>query len=68
MRIIVPEPAIVRQEPPAEDHLTLERRRVLRDRRKNRRDRRGGVREGVIVTLSTKTDRRQGGDRRRQTP
>jgi hypothetical protein len=36
-----------------------------RDRRKNKRDRRRSVREGVIVTLSVKNDRRVLRDRRR---
>jgi hypothetical protein len=36
------------------------------DRRKNKQDRRKGVRDGVIVTLSTKKDRRKKKDRRRK--
>lgn len=35
-----------------------------RDRRKKRLDRRQSVREGIIVTLSSKNDRRTGNDRR----
>jgi len=35
------------------------------DRRKNKRDRREGVRQGIIVTLSTDVNRRMGIDRRR---
>lgn len=38
------------------------------DRRKNKRDRRKSVRDGVIVTLSTKKDRRANKDRRRSSP
>ncbi len=36
------------------------------DRRKNRRDRRKSVRDGVIVTLSCKNDRRVRRDRRKK--
>ncbi len=36
------------------------------DLRKNKRDRRKGVRDGVIVTLSTKKDRRLQKDRRKK--
>ena len=36
------------------------------DRRKNKQDRRKEVRDGVIVTLSTKKDRRTQKDRRRK--
>ena len=36
-----------------------------RDRRKSSPDRRKSAREGVIVTLSSKNDRRTGMDRRR---
>ena len=36
-----------------------------RDRRKNKKDRRRSVRDGVIVTLSFKADKRKGPDRRK---
>ena len=36
------------------------------DRRKNKQDRRKSVRDGVIVTLSTKNDRRVLKDRRKR--
>jgi len=39
-----------------------------RERRKKRRDRRQSVREGIIVTLSIKNDRRSGRDRRKNAP
>jgi len=39
-----------------------------RERRRKRRDRRRSVREGIIVTLSMKNDRRSGRDRRKNTP
>ena len=38
---------------------------VRKDRRKNKRDRRRGVREGIFVSLSTKEDRRVLRDRRK---
>ena len=37
-----------------------------RDRRKNKQDRRKSVRDGVVVTLSTKKDRRKNKDRRKK--
>jgi hypothetical protein len=36
-----------------------------KDRRKKKNDRRKNVRDGVYVSLSTKEDRRQPGDRRK---
>jgi len=42
-------------------------RKKRAERRKNKQDRRKGVRDGVIVTLSTKKDRRNKKDRRRKT-
>jgi hypothetical protein len=39
-----------------------------RERRKKQQDRRRSVREGIIVTLSIKNDRRSGHDRRKNTP
>jgi len=39
--------------------------RPKRERRKKRRDRRRSVREGIVVTLSIKNDRRSGRDRRK---
>jgi len=41
------------------------RKRVIRDRRKNRRDRRRSVREGIFVTLSVEGGRRPSRDRRK---
>jgi hypothetical protein len=38
-----------------------------RERRKKKQDRRRSVREGIIVTLSIKNDRRSGRDRRKNT-
>lgn len=42
-------------------------KRKLREKRKNKADRRQSVRDGVIVTLSGQPDRRQLPDRRRPT-
>ncbi len=39
--------------------------RPKRERRKKSRDRRRSVREGIVVTLSSKNDRRTGRDRRK---
>jgi hypothetical protein len=36
-----------------------------RDRRKKKKDRRKNLRDGVLVSLSTREDRRKPGDRRR---
>ena len=40
----------------------------FKDRRKNKQDRRQSIRDGVIVTLSTKNDRRGLPDRRKKDP
>ncbi len=40
-------------------------RKLRRERRKHNRDRRSSIRDGVIVNLSSRNDRRNGVDRRR---
>jgi len=40
-------------------------KKVLRDRRKHKQDRRRSVREGIFVSLSVKNERRSGVDRRK---
>ena len=45
----------------------ISKRKKKVDRRNKKQDRRKGVRDGVIVTLSTKKDRRVQRDRRRKT-
>ena len=40
-------------------------RKLKRDRRKHKKDRRSSIRDGVIVSLSTRSNRRKGIDRRR---
>lgn len=42
------------------------RKKVIKNRRKARADRRTNVRNGVIVTLSKYPERRRGGDRRKK--
>ncbi len=44
------------------------RKKKEKDRRKNKQDRRKSVRDGVVVTLSTKKDRRTSKDRRKKNP
>jgi hypothetical protein len=41
------------------------RKRALRERRRNRSDRRRSMRDGVVVTLSIRADRRKSVDRRK---
>ena len=45
---------------------SLTPKRTLKDKRKNRSDRRQSVRDGVVVTLSDPMERRQGSDRRKK--
>ena len=40
-------------------------RKFKRDRRKHKRDRRKSVRDGIIVSLSFRSNRRKGADRRK---
>ena len=39
--------------------------KMIKERRKNKVDRRRGVRDGVVVTLSTQPNRRKNPDRRK---
>ena len=39
---------------------------IFKERRRNKQDRRQGIRDGVIVSLSTKNDRRVLPDRRKK--
>lgn len=41
-------------------------RKFKRDRRKQKKDRRSSIREGIIVSLSFKNNRRKGTDRRKK--
>ena len=53
----------------SEEHTTPHTgKKVLRDRRKNKQDRRRSVREGIFVSLSVKNERRSGVDRRKTPP
>ncbi len=47
---------------------TTKKKKKKEDRRNHKHDRRKSVRDGVIVTLSTKKDRRVSRDRRRKNP
>ena len=56
----------IKKDPPEEkiaSHSST--RQFRRDKRKNMQDRRKSVRDGVFVSLSYKTDRRQKRDRRK---
>ncbi|NVL89851.1 MAG: hypothetical protein HWN69_02495 [Desulfobacterales bacterium] len=56
----------VKMDPSEEEGTFLAYKRVLRkDRRKNQRDRRRSVREGIFVSLSVDNDRRFLRDRRK---
>ena len=45
---------------------SLTPQRILKDKRKNRSDRRESVRSGIVLTLSDPMERRQGADRRKK--
>lgn len=49
---------------PAKKQPESGRRKLKRERRRNRQDRRKDVRDGVVVYLSVKNDRRKNRDRR----
>jgi hypothetical protein len=66
MRIILGK-VIAPGEAPAEEPVVVGHRRRIKDRRKNRVDRRRSVRDGVVVTLSNRKERRSGRDRRKRT-
>jgi hypothetical protein len=44
----------------------LSPKRIVKEKRKNRLDRRQSVRSGVVVTLSDPKERRRGDDRRKK--
>jgi hypothetical protein len=51
---------------PSKEHATPHAgKKVRRDRRKTKQDRRRSVREGIFVSLSVKNERRSGFDRRK---
>lgn len=41
------------------------KKKIVKERRKNREDRRQSVRDGIIVTLSNRPERREAPDRRK---
>jgi hypothetical protein len=66
MRITLKEVVSPKRDPQDTAPLPVSGKRgPIRNRRKNKFDRRSSVRDGVIVTLSTRKDRRSGKDRRR---
>jgi hypothetical protein len=67
MRITLKEVVSPRRDPQNTAPLPISGKRgPIRNRRKNKVDRRSSVRDGVFVTLSTRNDRRSGKDRRRR--
>jgi hypothetical protein len=67
MRITLKEVVSPKKDPQDTSPLPVYRKRgPIRNRRKNKVDRRSSVRDGVFVTLSTRKDRRSGKDRRRR--
>ncbi|MGD8364727.1 MAG: hypothetical protein PVG81_14265 [Desulfobacterales bacterium] len=67
MRIILKEVVSPKRDPQDTAPLPVAGKRgPIRNRRKNKVDRRSSVRDGVFVTLSTRKDRRSGKDRRRR--
>lgn len=67
MDIIIGGTAPVKMDPSDENAISpaSKKQKFRKDRRKNRQDRRASVREGVIVSLSAKKDRRAIRDRRK---
>ena len=66
MDIVIGGTSSVNMDPPEESVVRPAKKRgVFKDRRKNTRDRRRSVREGIFVSLSATNDRRVLKDRRR---
>jgi hypothetical protein len=67
MRITLKEVVSLKRDPQDTAPLPVSGKRgPIKNRRKNKVDRRSSVRDGVFVTLSTRKDRRSGKDRRRR--
>ena len=67
MRIVLGRVISPRKDPAESSPLPVSGKKgPIRDRRKNTVDRRRSVRDGVIVTLSTRIERRSGMDRRKR--
>ncbi len=65
MEIVVGGTLAVKRDPAKENPVTPAEKKVFRrDQRKNRKDRRKSVREGILVYLSSKNDRRNKRKRR----
>jgi len=58
-------PYISKETSEKNSNLTVGKRSTHKDRRKNKQDRRRSVREGILVSLSVKDDKRVLRDRRR---
>ena len=66
MDIVIGGASSVKMDQPEENvALPTKKRGIFKDRRKNTRDRRRSVREGIFVSLSVTNDRRVLKDRRR---
>lgn len=67
MQIVIGRSPNIRVDKPSETNPNYTpKKKKDEDRRKNRQDRRKSVRDGVIVSLSFKNDRRARKDRRRK--
>jgi hypothetical protein len=66
MNIIIGDTPVAGTNPDSgESTIPVLKKRHSREKRKNREDRRKSIRDGVVVTLSTKKDRRKQGGRRK---
>jgi hypothetical protein len=65
MRIVIGRTTNIPKVSSSKSHSDYTPKKKNRDRRKNKQDRRKSVRDGVIVSLSFKKDRRVRKDRRR---
>ena len=67
MDIVIGDTPAVRKDPLKENFFFPTGKKVIRrDRRKNRKDRRRSVREGIFVSFSSRNDRRVLRDRRKR--
>lgn len=58
--------SVYNNEPPKQDPERIVKKGPFKDKRKNKQDRRKSVRDGVIVSISYKNDRRKTPDRRKR--
>jgi hypothetical protein len=64
--VIGPTAPVERARAKKRDPSDTAKKKKKQERRKNKQDRRKSVRDGVVVTLSTKEDRRKNKDRRKK--